>query len=80
MYVYIAPTKQPLWVFLSLAAISVLSATAGDLVQSRFKRIAGVKDSGRLMPGHGGFFDRMDSILFSAPLLYAYLKLVEYVS
>ena len=52
----------------------------GDFIQSKFKRQAGVKDSGRLMPGHGGLFDRLDSIIFASPFVYAYLQLLNYVS
>ncbi len=68
----------PIW--LGMAVILSIFGTLGDLIQSKFKRQAGVKDSGRLMPGHGGLFDRLDSIIFASPFVYAYLYLLDYVS
>ncbi len=66
--------------WLGLAIILSIFGTLGDLIQSKFKRQAGVKDSGKLMPGHGGLFDRLDSIIFSSPFVYAYLLIINYVS
>ena len=58
-----------------IAAICAIFGTAGDLLESKIKRMADVKDSGAIMPGHGGFLDRFDSLLLAAPLVWLYIKL-----
>lgn len=73
-------TLLPLWCWVIIAVLVSVFGTLGDLIESKFKRVAGVKDSGSIMPGHGGIFDRLDSIIFVAPLVYLFLKIIEYVS
>jgi phosphatidate cytidylyltransferase len=66
--------ENKLWIL--FAFMVPILATLGDFIQSYFKRIAEVKDSGSLIPGHGGFYDRMDSVIFVAPYYYLLLKFI----
>ena len=59
--------------WIALAGIAAVAGTAGDLLESKLKRMAGVKDSGSIMPGHGGFLDRFDSLLLAAPFAWLYV-------
>ena len=66
--------------WLIIGVLTSALGALGDLVQSQFKREAGVKDSGKWLPGHGGLYDRMDSIIFAAPFIYLTIKTFIYVS
>jgi phosphatidate cytidylyltransferase len=65
--------EQPqLWPIILLSAVVNVAAQLGDLVESLIKRGAGVKDSGTILPGHGGMLDRIDAMLFAVPIVWAY--------
>lgn|SRR5690554_5063258 len=77
---YMEKPLDNLWVWIVLAVIIAIFGTIGDLIQSKIKRQAGVKDSGTIMPGHGGIYDRLDSIIYASPFVYAFLLIANYVS
>jgi phosphatidate cytidylyltransferase len=73
-YIVIAKTIETKhWI--AIAAICAIFGTVGDLLESKIKRMADVKDSGSIMPGHGGFLDRFDSLLVATPFVWLYVHL-----
>lgn len=77
-FYYLFPKATLLIHWIVLALLVSIFATLGDLFESFLKRTYGVKDSGKILPGHGGILDRIDSVLFSAIPAYMYLNLVIY--
>jgi phosphatidate cytidylyltransferase len=78
------PSEQgPIWINYDIslagfviATIAAIVGTAGDLLESKLKRMAGVKDSGTMMPGHGGFMDRFDSLLLATPFVWLFMEVI----
>ncbi|MDE1191232.1 MAG: phosphatidate cytidylyltransferase [Arachidicoccus sp.] len=65
--------------FVYIALVAAIVGTCGDLLESKIKRMAGVKDSGNLMPGHGGFLDRFDSLILSVPFVWIAIEAIVYI-
>jgi len=76
IYAHFLIPSTAIWEVLGVAACANVAGQLGDLCKSAFKRGAGVKDSGTTLPGHGGWLDRIDSSLFSIPVVYALLRVL----
>ncbi len=78
IYIALNFLPMPIYFWLIIALIVGIFGTIGDLIESKFKRNANVKDSGTIMPGHGGILDRLDSVIFVAPFLYLFLQIIQH--
>ena len=78
VFILNATVEMPLSIahLIILGMVCTLSGAVGDLAESRFKRVAGVKDSGVILPGHGGILDRFDGMIVAAPLAYMYIVFI----
>ena len=65
------------WQWMGMAAVVVVTGTYGDLIESCMKREMGIKDSGNILPGHGGILDRFDSAMLAIPSVAIYLYILE---
>ena len=74
---WLLPEVNPLYFWFAGGIVGILGQI-GDLVESRFKRDAGVKDTSTILPGHGGFFDRFDSLMFVSPFMYVLFQYIRF--
>ncbi len=76
-YIEIKPNNLYIWIV--IATIVSIFSTLGDLIESKLKRVAGIKDTGNIMPGHGGILDRLDSIIFVIPFINLYFLILHII-